>query len=311
VSDITAVAHKECFQVVDPPECIGGLDNIPVEATTVTGLADVVIFIDTSGSMDDETAWMQQNLNSFANYIGGAAIDFRVILIGDNKLCVPTPLGGPGCTDSENFRHVEANVGSNDGLEIVQKRYGDYSDFLREGATTNFVAVTDDNSDKSASWFTSFVNGAQNPGFSSDWLFHSIVAMGPIPIVGCFGGAFGGLTYIELSDNTGGAKFPICETDWSSMWSELAETVVDTVQATCVYDLPSLEAAGTADSVTVTWFSGAQSEEVPHVPGANACGGGGWYFDNDAGPSQLIVCESTCSQFTGGALQVSYGCEED
>ncbi|MFT5433964.1 MAG: hypothetical protein ACI9OJ_004676, partial [Myxococcota bacterium] len=238
VSDVTASGHKECFQALGP--CEAGKQNMNVESQFISGLADIIWFIDTSGSMSDEAESVQANINAFAAFMGNVNIDYRVVLIADGfGLCVPEPLGGPNCTDGPRFRHIHDQVGSNDGLKKLVDNYPKYKDFLREDATTNFIAVTDDNADKLPTWFKGQVLQQTAPGFSEPWFFHSIVGMGPIPLVGCFGAAFGGLAYLTLSEETGGVSFPICDADWSSMFDSLAETVVNNVEATCAYALPN------------------------------------------------------------------------
>lgn len=310
-SDVTGAAYKECFRA-NELECTPGLAVIPVESKIVEGIADIVMFIDTSGSMDDETKWVQQNLNAFATLIDTANVDSHVVLIGEagGDLCVPEPLGGPNCTDGPNFRHVHVSVGSNDGLEIVRDTYPIYADFLREGATTNFVAISDDNSDLSASKFTTWVNAQTNPGFSADWKFHSIVAMGPIPIVGCIGGAFGGLVYLQLSNNTGGATYPVCNTDWTAMLGQLANSVVGSIDAACIYSVPDSDQLAGADTVTLAWHGPQVTMFFARKASEADCGPqGGWFVDDPAAPEHVILCPASCDALTTGDLALTMSCD--
>jgi hypothetical protein len=87
------------------------------EAIASGGSVDIIWFIDTSGSMNEETRWVQDNLNDFATFIGKQNIDYRVVMIGTASLCVKPPLGGPGCSDGPRYRHVKQTVSSTDGLE--------------------------------------------------------------------------------------------------------------------------------------------------------------------------------------------------
>jgi hypothetical protein len=45
--------------------------------------ADIIFAIDSSGSMDEEIAFVQTHMNAFSQQIVAAGIDARVILIGD------------------------------------------------------------------------------------------------------------------------------------------------------------------------------------------------------------------------------------
>jgi hypothetical protein len=309
LSDVTGVAHKECFQLVGST-CEPGVQSIAVESEFVGAMADIVIFIDTSGSMKQESKWVQENVNMFAQFIGGAQVDYHVILVGKGyDLCVPPPLGGPNCTNGPDFVHVKEKVGSKDGLEVLINSYPQYQDFLRAGATTNFIAVTDDNSKKSASWFTAQVMQQKNPGFSNPFVFHSIVAYGDIPFIGCFGGAFGGVVYLDLTNQTGGAKFPVCETNWTSLFGEMAETVVNTVQSTCAYALKDPGDVAKADQLKLTYDKGANSQEFKLVNGPNGCGNGpSYYFDNPMKPEKLVLCPTTCNLLEDGFLSLQLIC---
>ena len=305
VTDVTGVGHKECFQYVDPDTCVPGKQNINVEAKVVGGVADIVWFIDTSGSMKEEAKYLQDNINAFASYIGNQAVDFHVILIAEGfDICVPEPLGGPGCTDGPTFRRVHESVDSHNGLEKIIDTYDKYADFLRPDATTNFIAVTDDNSDENASWFKGKVGGKTNPGFSDPFVFHSIVGMGQIPFVGCIGAASTGSVYIQLSDQTGGAKFPICTTDWSSIFGAMAETVVNTVKTTCGYAIPNPQALANTTSIHLKHNGGGAYMQVA---GPEACGTTpAWYLE---GQEKLFLCPSACGLITGGVLELSYSCD--
>lgn len=304
ITDVTGVGHKECFQYVDPDACLPGKQNINVEAKTIGGVADIIWFIDTSGSMDEEAEYLQQNINAFATFIGNQAVDFRVVLIAEGfGICVPEPLGGPGCTDGPAFRHIHEPVDSHNGLEQVIDTYDLYKDFLREGATTNFIAVTDDNSDKSANWFNGEVKKKVDPGFSDPFVFHSIVGMGTAPLVGCFGAAMKGSVYLSLSTQTGGATFPICNKDWSSTFGALAESVVETVQTTCGYAVPNPAALANVTSFKLKHDGGGAYTQVA---GPEACIQGGWYL---VGDEQLFLCPATCDFIKSGVLELSYACD--
>ncbi|HIA04143.1 MAG TPA: carboxypeptidase regulatory-like domain-containing protein [Myxococcales bacterium] len=309
LSDVTGVAHKECFQVVGSL-CKEGLQTMNVESEFVGAMADIVVFVDTSGSMKQESSWVQDNVNMFAQYIGGQQVDYHVVLVGNGfDLCVPPPLGGPNCTDGPKFRHVKEKIGSHNGLEKVISSYPQYQDFMRAGATTNFIAITDDNSKKSSSWFTNQVFAQQNPGFSNPFVFHSIVVYGDIPFVGCLGGAYGGVVYLELTQQTGGSKFPVCETNWSSIFGQMAETVVNTVQSTCAYQLKDPKAVANADKVELSYDKGAGSQTFQLVSGPNQCGNGpSFYFDNPESPEKLVLCPTTCNLLDNGFLNLNLLC---
>ncbi|MBW2454059.1 MAG: hypothetical protein JRI68_06100, partial [Deltaproteobacteria bacterium] len=119
--------------------------------------ADIIIVVDTSGSMDLEAQWTQQNMNEMVNIIAGSGIDAHVVMIASTEICVPAPLGSGSCPNDENlpgFRHVQQSVGSNNALQLILATYPEWKDSLRQAATKTFVAVSDDDSDLGAGGFT-------------------------------------------------------------------------------------------------------------------------------------------------------------
>ncbi len=208
------------------------------EAEAIGGGVDIIWFIDTSGSMDIETAWVQQNLDDFATFIGNQQLDYRVILVGEEEICIEPPLGGPGCTDGPRYRHVKEKVGSKDGLIKLIQTYPQWHDFLRPDTAKNFVAVTDDNSSEPASWFDAELANLTDPGFADGYVFHSIVAYGPIEEKGCETGARIGQVYLDLTQQTGGVKFQVCTEDWTPIFSDLAASVAQTARPPCTYVIP-------------------------------------------------------------------------
>ena len=147
------------------------------------------------------------------------------------------------------------------------------------------------------------------PGFSDPFVFHSIVAYGDVPTAGCTGGAKIGTEYLKLTEETKGAKFPVCEKDWSSIFGQMAESVVKSVVSACGYDLPNPKAvvAGKNYQLTYTNMNGATT--LPKVNGADDCETGGWYFDDPEKPKQLMLCKSSCNALEDGDLQLDILCQ--
>lgn len=280
------------------------------EAKLTGGGVDIIWFIDTSGSMNQETAWVQQNLNDFASYIGSQNLDYRVIMIGKDGLCVAPPLGGPNCTDGPRYRHVKEYVGSTNGLSKIISSYPKWQDFLRADTTKNFIAVTDDNSSKSASWFNAEIAKLKKPGFPDGFVFHSIVAYGNEPKKGCATGARIGQVYLDLTAQTKGVKFPVCDKDWKSIFDQLAKSVAQTAKAPCSYLIPDPPAGKTFNpNLILVWRADPGQEMViPRVKDKAACGANGWYYDDEVNPKTVILCPQTCKAVEGGKIEIEFGC---
>src|SRR5262249_56449438 len=90
----------------------------------------IVIAVDTSGSMSQEKAQVQQNLNNFASIITNSGIDVHVILLADSGVTIPPPLGSGGPMDENlpKYRHVLQGVDSHNALDLILQTYRCRSD---------------------------------------------------------------------------------------------------------------------------------------------------------------------------------------
>lgn len=288
--------------------------------------SNIVWVVDNSGSMDEEAAIVQQNLNAFVQSIAAAGLsDYRVVLITEAGFVnVPAPLG----TDMMHFRQIDENVKSDEPLTDLLGRYNDYADFLLKGVVTHFVTVTDDESEVTAE---NFVENMKLR-LASDFKVHSI-ASPPGDMSAAGGGSifddddeegcqgkFGaaaeqGIQHWEVSKLTGGLTFSICSEDWSSLFKELAKEVEQSAAVPCNLELPEPPAGEVLDpkliNVVFTAPGAAQSEPLPRVAEASACGDKrAWYYDDPAAPKGILLCTESCAAAAnGGALKIALGCE--
>ena len=200
---------------------------------------DVIVVVDTSGSMDEEVTQVQAGLNSFATILQNKGYDLHLILIADATICAPAPLGSGNCIAGDQnlpgYRHVLLSVGSNDSLDRVLASYPQYSASLRPGSRRVFLEVSDDESDVSPSTFTSQLI-ATDAGFAQ-FQFHAIVASVdpvcfPVANVCCPGpfpgtpvAAAEGVVYKQLVIQTGGAFYDLCLQDFDPAWPEIAKAI--------------------------------------------------------------------------------------
>jgi hypothetical protein len=294
--------------------------------------ADIIWAVDQSGSMNQETAYVQSKINDFAKAIGATNIDYRVVMIaatsGGNAICVPAPLSGGSCGNGPRFRLVDQKVDSNDALNQIINQYPKYSDFLRPNATKHFVVVTDDNAtdgpNKSAAAFTASLGGLQPAGMFSKWVFHSVYAFGSVPVFGCIGafgtGAAFGAVYDALVKQTGGAQGEICLGDWTAVFNAINKAVVVSSKVACEYDVPAPDPGQTLDpnKVNVDYLPNGQQPSNPifRVNDLAGCSSGanqgGWYFDNNASPKKIHLCPQTCAAVQSdpnAVIDVRFGCE--
>jgi hypothetical protein len=273
---------------------------------------DIIWMVDTSGSMDFETKTVQNNLNAFVTSITSSKVDYHVVMVAGTDVCVPPPLGGTGCTDGTRYKHIKLGVGSDDALEKVVQAYPQFQSFLRTDSLKHFVVVSDDNSDKNAAWFTSQLATLTNPGFPNGFIFHSIVAYGPIPFIGCITGAAYGSVYLTLTSSTGGVKAEVCATNWSPIFTALAKGVVANTTLPCTYVIPAPGGGKTIDpkKVNVSYTSSSGTKVIPKVTGASDCASkSGWYYDDDTKPTTITLCPNLCKTLTSGKIKILFGCK--
>ncbi|MCK6588712.1 MAG: VWA domain-containing protein [Polyangiaceae bacterium] len=327
----------------------GGLDSdaacASVSATAEAALqpADIIIAVDTSGSMDEESGEVQANLNNFATLITASGIDVHVILIADSSVCIPAPLGSGSCGGADeklpNYRHVNQGVASSNALQLIISTYPQWKDSLRWNATKTFAVVSDDESAISAAEFTNQLLALDPPTFQG-FKFDAIVAFEePNPLT-CFGfgscpagasqccglldgiacgsyAAAEGKVYKQLVQQTGGVLGDLCIQDFDPVFQNMATGVVKDSKLSCDYSIPPVPDGETFEpgkvNVVYTPGGGGAPESIFNVPGGAAdCGmKGGWYYDDPKTPAKILMCPSTCSTLqadAAGKIDILFGC---
>ena len=302
---------------------------VPVVAP-VAAKADVIVFIDTSGSMGQEAKSLNNGLNPLAETMAGLGVDYRIILLAKStgccKVCIPPPLGGANCANnSPKFTHEKVYISSSNGLTQFTTSQPTWSKWLRPDATKHIIAVTDDNSFKKNPWFEQeiaklntaakskgepepFKATAQAPlGF----IFHSIVAYNTK--ADCPTLAKKGTVYLELTAKTKGVQYKICVADWLPFFSAVGQATAGSGAQPCIRalpaDLPKTPAALAA--LKVSYEDGGIKVGLPLLADVSAasCGPqGGVAFDNAANPMAVLLCPVTCADTKGKALLLEFPC---
>ncbi len=202
---------------------------------------DIVWALDTSGSMTQETAYVNDNLNRFASVMAASGLDYRVVMVarrgaGSLRVCVPPPLGGPACADNARFRAVDQYVGSHDALTQIVSRHAGYRDFLRADSARFFVVVTDDESALAADEFDRRVRAL---GGFDGYVFHSIV--GYESRADCPTMVARGSVYLTLTERTRGQRAKVCASDWSSIFTAFARDIVSRVTSWVLSQRPRVD----------------------------------------------------------------------
>jgi len=309
--------------------------------------ADIIVVVDNSGSMTLEAADVQASMNDFVTAITTSGIDAHVVLISspsndDNGICIPAPLGSGSCPADENlpvYRHVSTGVGSNNGLSKILDTYSQWKDSLRANASKTVLVVTDDDSSMNSATFSASLVAldATFAGFK----FSAIASPKEPPTAACVLCAATGCgscsevccdksalcipipaaegdVYKDLVSQTGGMFGDICSQNFQPLFQDIATAVVAESLISCVYDIPPApgDEAIDYDKVNVDYIPmpGDPAQPIYYVPGGEAdCDAqGGWYYDDVASPTQILLCPATCDAVqmsTEGSVTVKFGCK--
>lgn len=312
----------------NPEECTGiSATAEPAEM----GKVDIIWIIDASPSMLDETQRVADNINAFANDIGNASIDYRVIII---TALDPVPVGTPLAT-SGNYLFVPFDVDSNNSLTVLRDTYGQYSSFLRSDAVTHFIILTDDESNydglgtptERATAFQTDMQGLLGKSFIAHTISSEDVGGGlpcmPADPALCPGGlavpfvcgAFApGVTYWELATMTSGFIVSICIADWSQVFEPLKQTIIESVPLPCNYLIPPPPGFERLDpeKVNVQYLPPSGGEQLfPKADSFEQCADNlAWYYDDPNAPTEVLLCEQACNMVAaGGTINITFGCE--
>jgi hypothetical protein len=294
---------------------------------------DVIWAVDTSDSMVLELQAVEQHLNNFHGVVNGGGIDMHVVIVGrlgtpnggtpfnpDPGFCISPPLGIGGCPNQDSnpplFVHLNQGVGSNNALSQFIAQYPNYKANLRQNSVKYFAVVTDDESDMSAADFTAAVD-ALDPGWFNNWKFFGVFCTGNCgTFLAC---AATGNVYNQLVQQKAGLSGDLCgaQQDFGPVFQALAQTIITGKALSCEWAIPPAPPGETfeAGKVNVKYspMDGNPPQDILKVKSAADCGPqGGWYYDNDANPTKIIVCPANCDSMSkniNGAVDIIFGCQ--
>ncbi|MCC6215452.1 MAG: hypothetical protein IT376_11350 [Polyangiaceae bacterium] len=303
--------------------------------------ADIIWAVDTSGSMVEEAAAVQQNLNGFAQQIVASGIDVHVIMLATCPfwilpgISVAPPLGtGQPCPNDTNlpgyFHQALPGVQSTDGMKVLYNQFPNYRPHLRANSLKYVVIVTDDE----AGDFPPGVTGAnfvqqftaldpilQGASGQPAWSMSGVYAF-----TMCANAANVGTTWANAIQQTGGVATDICgcttpqgcATQFQQITNQLATKIVEGAQALdCEWTIPVPPAGqqldpGKVNVELIDTTNGIQTKFYK-VSDAASCDPvlGGWYYDDNTTPTRVIACPQSCTQIKAvatGNVNVLFGC---
>lgn len=301
------------------------------ESSQAVRPADIILAIDQSGSMDLETAWVTNQLGSFANQITASGVDVHVVVIAglpgsENGFCIPPPLGSGGCPDDNNLPtllHIDQHVGSNDAWNQILAAYPHYQPVLRPGAAKHVVVITDDEAAMTAMDFNNAFR-ALDPQLEN-YTFHAIYSskddpgsfscfITPEPCCGV--AADEGKRYRELVNFTGGVSGDLCQQNFQPVWTAVSAQIVDNAPLECEWVIPDPTDGDNIDpnEVNVKLIIGGQARDMGYVDDPAKCGlvTDGWHYDDPANPTRVILCPDACTEVQGAIdakINLEFECE--
>ncbi len=130
-----------------------------------------------------------------------------------------------------------------------------------------------------------------------------------------------GHTYTTLVARTGGVRARICDgaRAWGPFFDSVASAVVRNSRIACEVELPEPPDGSLLNPrrVNVVIRGESGSTTIPYTSSFDACDEtrGGWYYDDAAEPTRVILCPTSCdfareeTQDTSGAFDVVFGCQ--
>ena len=87
---------------------------------------------------------------------------------------------------------------------------------------------------------------------------------------------------------------------------------ITNAEVRCTYDIPTPTDGEKVDpnrvQVMYLPYQGSNQEIPKAAAGSCAGANGGWYFDNDANPTQVTLCPCSCANLGAGSIEFRFGC---
>ncbi len=217
---------------------------------------------------------------------------------------------------------------ADDQVELDDAPNG-WSEWLRPGATRVFLEITDDNSDVDHEDFVAWMYSKEARYFgteeSPNWVFHSILGIeendpadapyepdDDIVDQQCDGGSGTGRDYQQLSIDSGGLRFPICNNDsFDAVFNAVAMNVIAGSMVPCRFAPSLVEGAPPPDFDRSLVYYDAGGDSAPRrlarTMNAGACAMGDYYVVD----REIQLCPTACTEISGNpsaGLQVYVGC---
>jgi hypothetical protein len=280
-----------------------GCGSVKQASEALKPSVDVVWILDGSGSMAPHALAVGDNMLRFMDGVRMSGADINVVMLTGVAfgLILQTAI-----TDA-NYHWVYAEVQSHDAFAWTVNSYDGYKQFLRPGAPTHFIVVTDDSSDMPAAQFVPMLTAKHGRPF----YFHAVAADGLLSGGSCAGSG-PGTEYFNAAMTTKGDQISLCA-DWAANFKKLQGSVIASAPLPCEYPIPPAPNGQALDPKAVQVLftpSGATQQEFAKATTSAQCGDNlGWFFDDNAAPKNVRMCPKACELAkAGGGIEIGFGC---
>ncbi len=118
-----------------------------------------------------------------------------------------------------------------------------------------------------------------------------------------------GTGYQALSVATGGLRYPICGLDFTDIFTQLGQRVIEGAQLACEFIIPESGEPLDLATVRVEYGSGGVVETFAQVPSLAACTDDAFYIAGD----RITLCPTSCELVRAdedAEIAITSGCEQ-
>lgn len=284
----------------------GGCGSVSAAAELVRQPVDIIWGIDGSGSMGDSILAVADNLSRFVSSIEASGTSAHTVLNVPANLTAAPIVALAASLDTTRFQWVPGDVDSHNAFEVLIDTFAQYQGFLRPGAPTHIIVVTDDDNNMPWADFQAQMTALLGHPF----VFHAIASPPDNP---CPGASAEAPDYYALARATGGQEVRLCD-DWSTIFPILQAAVVASAPVPCDFLIPAPPNGEKLDPNAVQVVlntEGIAPEQFPRAGTAAECGTArAWYYDVTPNPQKVVLCSEACTAVqTGGRISLNFGCE--
>jgi len=240
-SDYEIHDQNDALGKYNPPDLGADVKTDRIVQVTVPSV-DVLWVIDNSCSMEEEQASLTANFSKFMSYFTDSGLDYHVGVVSTDmdsgahsgklrrdagKAFIDTTFSASEANQSFSRRARMGTSGSGweAGLDaawaaVVTHGNGTNNGFYREDAAFAMIVISDEEDSSTGTSVPEFISWADALKPSSEMVsFSSIVWQDQ-----CGNGPWGetiGTRYMAVTDAVGGIKWPICNSNWDSVLTEL------------------------------------------------------------------------------------------